>query len=607
MKWREITLTSEMSPPAKLAAARLNSLGSLFWFVKYTLRRSRLSPNLHGYICSELEQDSLRLGLEVPRDMFKTTCASEGASMWWALPFNDNDEELMRSVGYGDEWIRWMRRAHNPNTRTLIASEIIDNAVKIGSRISGHYESNALFRELFKEIIPKNEQSWTGGAGSKTKKRWNVKSMTHARSESHGEGTYDLIGVKGALQSRHYDRQIIDDPVGEKAIASDLVMEATTDWIQKLSGALDSYPGNPDVLGDQLFIGNRWSNRDVGSWLRKHMPSMRFVTHSAEGGCCALHKHGESIFPEEFSMDKLRELRQIWGGYNYAAQYLNNPVDPEAVRFKPSWLRYYTQVPMHRAGFSVANSQQLNYQPTPEMVMKESAKAELSGQIPERLIMAIQHEVQSGEVIEDMRAGEMHRVAIMDPNHSEENGRSRNAIVVLGMYSDPKKPRRLYLLDVWAEASSHETMIDRLIGTRPERLGLAVKWRVHHIYVESEVAGQQGWKFLLKDRVQRMGVHASFSIRPLKTDRSAGGKDKRIIGMESLYENGLFWVRRTGQEAFMEEYEQYPNGATKDILDIIGYSPQTWEPGSRVGTREFVAGELQRRAAMAQSVGPAGY
>lgn len=607
MKWNTITIHSDMSDAAKMAAARLNSLGSLFWFVKYTLRRSRLSPNLHGYICSELEQDSLRLGLEVPRDMFKTTCASEGASMWWALPFNDHDEELMRSIGYGDEWIRWMRRAHNPNTRTLIASEIIDNAVKIGSRISGHYESNALFRELFKEIIPKNEQSWTGGAGSKTKKRWNVKSMTHARSESHGEGTYDLIGVKGALQSRHYDRQIIDDPVGEKAIASDLVMEATTDWIQKLTGALDSYPGNSDVLGDQLFIGNRWSNRDVGSWLRKHMPSMRFVTHSAEGGCCALHKHGESIFPEEFSMDKLRELRQIWGGYNYAAQYLNNPVDPEAVRFKPAWLRYYTQVPVSRSGISIANSQQLNYQPTPEMVMKEAARAELSGAIPERLVMAIQHEVQLGEVIEDMRAGEMHRVAIMDPNHSEENGRSRNAIVVLGMYNDPKKPRRLYLLDVWAEASSHETMIDRLIGTRPERLGLAVKWRVHHIYVESEVAGQQGWKFLLKDRVSRMGVHASFSIRPLKTDRSAGGKDKRIIGMESLYENGLFWVRRTGQEAFMQEYEQYPNGATKDILDIIGYSPQTWEPGSRVGTREFVAGELQRRAAMAQSVGVAGY
>lgn len=606
MKWRIIEITSDMSDTAKMAAARLNSLGSLFWFQKYTLRRTRLSPSLHGLLCAKFEQSSLRLALEVPRDHFKTTIASVGAPMWWALPFNDHDEELMRALGYGDEWIRWMRRAHFSSTRTLIASETIKNAVKIGTIISGHYESNALFRNLFPEIIPKTSKDW----GEKKKKRWNLESMTHNRidGEHHGEGTYDFIGVKGALQSRHYDRQVIDDPVGEKAIASDLVMESTIDWIRKLTGAVDSEAGQPDKLADQLFIGNRWSNRDVGAWLRKNTPNMKFETHSAEGGCCPDHpKHGEPIFPEEFSMDKLRELRQIWGGYNYAAQYLNNPVDPEAVRFKPAWLRYYTQVPMHRAGVSIANSQQINYHPTPEMVMRDQAKAELSGEIPERLIMAIQHEVQSGEVIEDMRAGEMHRVAIMDPNHSEENGRSRNAIVVLGMYNDPKKPRRIYLLDVWAEASSHETMIDRLIGTRPERLGLAVKWRVHHIYVESEVAGQQGWKFLLKDRVSRMGVHASFSIRPLKTDRSAGGKDKRIIGMESLYENGLFWVRRTGQEAFMQEYEQYPNGATKDILDIIGYSPQTWEPGSRVGSREFVREELQRRQAMIQSVGVAGY
>ena len=39
---------------------------------------------------------------------------------------------------------------------------------------------------------------------------------------------------------------------------------------------------------------------------------------------------------------------------------------------------------------------------------------------------------------------------ILDPNHSGEGGRSRHAIVVLGMYNAPKKPIRLYLLAVWA-------------------------------------------------------------------------------------------------------------------------------------------------------------
>lgn len=606
-KWHVIEITSDMTGEEKLACARLNSLGSLFWFSKYTLHRSRFSPGLHRYLADQLEQSSLRLALEVPRDHFKTSLASVCAPMWWALPFNDRDEELMRSFGYGDAWVRWMRRAHFSSTRTLIASETIKNAVKIGTQISGHYESNALFRTLFPEIIPKSSKDW----GERKKKRWNLESMTHNRvdGEFHGEGTYDFIGVKGALQSRHYDRQVIDDPVGEKAIASDLVMESTIDWIRKLTGAVDSEVGEPDKLADQLFIGNRWSNRDVGTWLRKNISSMKFLTHDAEGGCCKEHPiHGNPIFPEEFSMEKLGQLRQIWGGYNYAAQYRNNPIDPEAVRFKPAWLRYYSAVPWSgQEQVSIANSQQLSRVPNPQQVLRDQARAEMSGAVPERLKLALSHEVQAGEVIEDMRAIEMERVAILDPNHSEESGRSRNAIVILGMYNHPQKPRRIYLLDVWAEASSHETMIDRLIGVRPEHLGLAVKWRVHHIYVESEVAGQQGWKFLLKDRVSRMGPIASFTIRPLKTDRSAGGKDKRIIGMESIYENGLFWVRRTGQEVFLGEYETYPNGATKDILDVIGYAPQTWNNISRSGVRDFVKDELQRRQTMMQSVGVAGY
>lgn len=601
--WNEIKLHSGMSDQAKEASCRLNSLGSMFWFGKYTLKYGRLSPNLHQYICKELERDSLRLALEVPRDMFKTTIASVCAPMWWSLPFTDTDEELMRSLGYGDAWVRWMKRAHNPSTRTLIASEILDNACKIGVRISGHYESNDLFRYLFPSILPKT--AWEDA--QKKKKRWNMKSMTHNRSEHHGEGTYDFIGVKGALQSRHYERQVIDDPVGEKAINSDLVMEATIDWVSKLSGGLDSNPDNPDVLADQLFIGNRWSNRDVGTWLRKNMPSMQFVTHSAEGGCCEMHPAGESIFPEEFSMQKLGELRSIWGSYNYAAQYLNNPIDPEAVRFKSSWLRRFTINALEADSASIANSQQFLHSQNPAAVLSRVSKEEMRGEIPQRLVRAIHHETQSGEVFEDIRAGLLERVAILDPNHSEERGRSRHAIVVLGMYNNPPEPRRIYLLEAWAGATSFDVMINKLIGTKEIERGLALKWKVHHIYMESEVAGQQGWLKFFQERVRNMGPQANFTVRGLKTDRSSGAKDKRIISMEPVFENGLFWVPRIGAEQFLQEYETFPNGATKDILDVIGYSPQCWSTGSKQGTRDFVKEELLRRNSMMQSVGVAGY
>jgi hypothetical protein len=617
-RWRTIPIDDSMTSAAKRIAIRLNALGSLFYFNKVILGHSRMSPNLHGYMCRELEQDSLRLAMEIPRDMFKTSVASVSAPMWWALPFNDTDEEYMRSMGYGDAWIRWMHRAHYSSTRTLIASEIIDNAIKIGTRISGHYQSNDLFRFIFPEIVPKSSLELSGTG--KKKDKWNARSMTHNRVDGviHGEGTFDFIGAKGALQSRHYDRQVIDDIVGEKAIKSDLVMEDTIGWIRKLPGAFDTDPLNPGRLADQLFIGNRWSQRDVGAWLRREQPDIKFVTHSALGGCCDIknpdgslfHPRGESIFPEEFPVSKLNELKQIWGSYNFACQYENNPIDAGAVRFKSGWLRRYSRVVWDGGPHvTIANSQQIPPNVVQVSRQIEQERAEAAGAMPERLKMAMRHETQSGEVIEDIRAGDLDRVAILDPTHSEKQsgGRSRNAIVVLGYLNRPPASRRIYLLDCWAGGNSFEEMIEKLVGVRPGSRGLAVRWKVHHIYLESEVAGQQGWKYYFQERVRQMGPEASFSIRPLKTDRGANAKHTRIVGMEPIYENGLFWVPRTGCEQFMEEYEQYPNDRFMDILDVIGYAPQTWLPGSRTSTRDFVRDELRRRSSLIQSIGQAGY
>ncbi len=607
MKWQEIPVHPTLSEAAKQSAIRLNSLGSGFYFSKIVLGHSRLS-GFHRYCFSRFERMTLRMLFESPRDHFKTSCGSVTLPMWWALPFTPADEDYMLKLGYDDEWLRWMHRAHNPGTRTLIASETIGNARKIGTKIDGHYKSNSLFRWLFPEIIPKGTE------------KWNQDSMTHRRPAGcyHGEGTYDLIGVKGALQSRHYDRQVIDDPVGEKAINSDLVMETTIDWIRKLPGAFDSDPSRPGSLADQLFIGNCWSHRDVNYWLRKNVPYLEVESHSVDGGCCELHPLGTYIFPEEWNAEKCEEVRQIEGNYNYQCQYRNRPVDPESVLFKTSWLRHYTQTewvqPLH--DITIANQQQLIYENLREarraMRIEQEDEAEAQGATPARLKMALHHETVGAEApMEDIRTGDLDRVAILDPNHSGDRSRCRNAIVVLGMYNRPNQPRRIYLLDVWAKASSHEEWIDAAISEKPGKRGLALKWRVHHLYIESQAAGQQGWYFVFKDRLA-----AIFSknrnefiptVRPLKTSRDANAKATRIRGMESIYENGFFWCRARGQELFLDEYEKYPNGDTIDILDLIGYAPQTWGIGSRAQARDFIYTEMQRRKKAVQQMGVAGY
>ena len=178
MTWQEIPVHETLSTEAKKQAIRLNSLGSLFYFSKIVLGNSRLA-SFHRYMCSRLERPTVRMVFEIPRDHFKSTIGSVSAPMWWGLPFTTQDEEYMLKLGYDDEWVKWMRRAHDAGTRTLIASETIGNARKMGAKIDAHYKSNDLFRYLFPEIIPRGTE------------KWNQDSMTHRRPPGvyHGEGT----------------------------------------------------------------------------------------------------------------------------------------------------------------------------------------------------------------------------------------------------------------------------------------------------------------------------------------------------------------------------------------------------------------------------------
>jgi hypothetical protein len=277
-------------------------------------------------------------------------------------------------------------------------------------------------------------------------------------------------------------------------------------------------------------------------------------------------------------------------------QMRNNPIDPEAVRFKKSWLKWYSNNPWKEPQSpraSIVNWQQLSYEVRKELGGDNTEDAaESQGAMPKRLLMAMTHEVTNGEPIEDVKASDLDRFCLIDPNHSGEQGRARNAILVYGIYNRPPAQRRIYLLDCWAKASSHEEWIEKIIGTQQGARGLAVKWKVHYIYGEFKAAGQVGWQFYFNERRKNMTMHDGlFSIR----------------SMESIYENGFFWVRKTGCETFLEEYEEYPNGTTIDLLDLAGYMPQTWGAGSRSTTQDFMVEEIKKRNRIIQMVGPAGY
>jgi hypothetical protein len=532
---------------------RLNALGSLWFFEKFVLQKSRLVEHLHKPICETLERQNVNFMLELPRDHFKTTCVTEGLPMWWALAYDERDEAAMRELGYGDEWCRWMRWAHNPGIRILTISENQENAIRMGRRLDKHFESNAIFRETFPEIMPSEKSVWNTES----------KTVTHTAFHANGEGTFDYLGVGGALQSRHYERMIEDDLVGKKGAKSDLIIEDTIEYHKLLEGAFDG----PDH--SQIVVGNRWSPFDLNGWIRDNDPDFIIESHSALGGCCDLHPAGLPIFPEEFSVERLERIRRIQGPYLFSHQYLNQPVMEEEVVFNPAWLRFYSPQP----GASVEGGRRL----------------------------LLTHEVVDGKAPFDVSASSLHRIMIVDPNHAGTEGRARHAIIVLGYHHgmgriedklDELHERskidhdRMYLLDVWAASMSYEDLLKNIWR-------MAEKWQMAEFHLET-VAAQRYLKTYIeyRNKIEKRTLR----VRELKTERTKNAKWDRIDALAPAFEEGRFFVRRD-QSAFLDEYYRYTHSTRYpvDVLDCMGYALQVLEP---YRVRELLEKKSARREAM---------
>jgi phage terminase large subunit-like protein len=534
---------------------RLNAFGSLYYFAKFVLQRGRLTEHLHKPICENLERQRLNYLLELPRDHFKTTMMTEALPIWWSLPFSDSDEQAMRLLGYGDEWIEWMKFAHDPKIRILIVSEAALNAEKLGMRIDQHFYNNSRFRDLFPEIIPSEKSTWNASS----------KCVGGTKFRPHGEGTFDFIGVGGALQSRHYDRMIEDDLVGKDALRSEIVMNDTIEYHKLLEGAFDG----PDHT--ELVVGNRWSPFDLNGWIRENESEFIVESHSALGGCCDMHIPGIPILPEEFSIARLEKIRRRQGPYLFSHQYLNQAIMAEDIVFKPEWLRWY--------------------EPKADPFMR---KIVMEGQIKELPAnrMLLHHEPVKGQVYKDVLVNHLVRSMVVDPNHAGTEGRARHAILITGLDPDTD---RIYLLDIWAQSMPYDDLMANVYR-------LADRWQMTEFHLET-VAAQKYLKYHIeyRNKVEKRNLR----VRELKTDRGKHGKWTRIDALSPLFEQGKIFVRRD-QSAFLDEYYRYAHSTrhTVDILDCLGYAPQTWET---MRTKEIAAIKEERKNRMGRRSKATGY
>lgn len=541
----------------------MNSLGSLYYFIKITLRRRRLNSTYHYDLCASLEKDHLKDVHEEPRDHFKSTCATEGLSMWRVLPFSSKDEAIFRALGYSEEFVNWMKRMHRPDARNLLVSENITNAAKLGQRLRWHYESNQTYRSVFPETLPDKSCKWCDTS-------LQLRLPPGSATGGHGEGTFDFLGVGGALQSRHYNGLLIqDDLVGRKAIESPTVMDKTIDYHKLVAGAFEG--GDANHENDELLIGNRWAFTDLNSYVHEHEPWFHFERHSALGGCCDKHPADTPIFPEEFSFEKLMRIQKRFGTYFFSCQYLNNPAAPENADFKPEWLGYFSlhEKAANEGGF-VTDPIWVN--------MLSRVKPDLS----------VTHEVKDGIVRKDFKVGHLAKVIITDPNHSGNAGRCRHAILVVGLSSEGD----FYLLDCWAKACGYEEYYNEIYK-------MVDRWQMRRIGVET-VAAQKYVAFHIQYRNKLEG-------RTLKIDELKGeveGPDGELTRKKEfrirnvilpIAEFGHLFIQRRHVD-FFGEFTTFPKGRYWDMLDCLAYAPQLLRiPTSTLETMSLLA-QNQRRA-----------
>lgn len=403
-----------------------------------------------------------------------------------------------------------------PEVKLLIGHENRESAARFLFEIAEAFMKKPLMLALFPECIP-----------SYRKQRINKWELELPRKSNSKEPTFDTIGAGGAAQGRHYNRLKLDDIIGEKARESETIMGRTLDWFDNINSLLTRLK-----LDGWDLVGTRWSAADVYAHaqeqygVRKERSVLRAYSpddvEKLPDGNLAVYARGaientEPIFPEEFAMEDfevLRKNRKVW-----AAQYANNPKDSDMIEFDPEWLNYYN----------------------------------VSGQ---DLILF------TGETRKRVNVWDLDRLIFLDPSVGETDDSDEFGLVVTGT----DRYLNIYILETIKARHIPPKLVDLLFR-------LQTKWAPRMISIE-EVAFSAMYRYWIEEKQKNTRHH--LNIHPYKPG-SRRTKDARIRGLTNYFAAGQVYISR-GMHDFLDEYEWFPLGKSKHLLDALAQGPELWAP-----------------------------
>ena len=335
-----------------IAQVRKNCLKHFFVFCKTVMGYDDIIESLHGEACRFLSGPETRKQLTLPRSFVKTWIATIAYSIWIALPrtapdeFPDSVISVAPKVSSDADKYPFASFVPLPgfpgfyvdpfyllgsNIRILIASYVVGNSMKMIGLIRKTYERNQAMQILFPDVIPDNF----------SKVKWSDTEACIARSENFTESTFEAGGIGGSTTSRHYDLIIEDDLIyankddftGRELQPNQEDIDKAIGW-HKLAMSL-LVPGAHTRIHN---IGTRWAKHDLVEFIRSNEPDYIIFERACTKDATLT---GEPEWLQLYGSKKLLQIYQAQGPYMFSTQYLNKPIAPEDMLFKPEWLQYY--------------------------------------------------------------------------------------------------------------------------------------------------------------------------------------------------------------------------------------------------------------------------
>lgn len=173
-------------------------------------------------------------------------------------------------------------------------------------------------------------------------------SQAKGKWHTNGKGSYNALGVGGSATGKGARYFVIDDPFKDREEAdSEVVRESRYKWYRSVARTRLTPDGSmiimhtrwhdDDLIGRLVKDGEDWvdyfdfvQGTKTAKWVRLRLPAI--AEHDE-----VYRKEGESLWPQQFDLSELADIKKTLGSYEWSALYQQNPIDSENQEFRKQW------------------------------------------------------------------------------------------------------------------------------------------------------------------------------------------------------------------------------------------------------------------------------